>query len=328
MKKTGLSFICCLLVSGALFLSCEVETVRCYGNVFTYEDFLEYKNNWVEPQNYTFYYQYSMGDSGIFVDCVSIITDGNAVSTPDYRYYEKDYSYGDIRFNTIAQLYDYFDKLWKETPEPTKKNHYLSYDGSFKEKDGVVYPETLSQTWGIHNMYGYGGEDFYVKDFTLENHKTFLQKKEAWKEPNQPYSFSYWIYRNDENGKGTYSISVNVTVDAEGNGHSDIATQEENKAFFKEYGESLAEDYKLLSIAEVFEFIEKYWSMQEEKCNSSEIYGIIPIFEAKDSYKTYKIPLNFDCKSFFKKNNPNFKPEDSEIAKRFGISVFDFTLSN
>ena len=311
------------ILLGIFFASCNNFFLReseRKENEKAHKDFISHKNSWEEPQNYTFRYSYSVGDSYVGAEFVTVVTDGKGECTPN-QYYRS--SYDGIKLNTISQMYDYFNNVWDTTSEPDDTNYYLSYKVAFKEKAGVSYPERLSQSIGKYGACGYGGQRFGIRNFSLENYKTFQQKKAAWVEPDKPYSFTYSLYLYTKNGTSYSTPNVHVTVGADGKGNSDIRTVKDG-SFVKEYGEALVEECELLSISAVFDYIEKFWS---ERNSSSSEYGYAQFFESQDSYGSYKIPASFECENFRKYKPSEVYADNSFNAEEILVSVRDFKIN-
>ena len=278
--------------------------------ISSYEDFVKQKAAWKEPDNYTFKYEYGYGDSEVGAEFVTVVTDGKGVCTPNSFAYFGTVSEDDEveiphAFCSVSELYEHFDELWQKKPEEVTDSSYTSYSAWFTKKDGFTYPSGLYQTIGPrgNDVCGYGGETFFVTDFSLENHKTFSDKKSAWKEPDGAYSFTYTIYY-DYGRIGPYAFTMKSSVDKNGNS-TVTAFHDDGEMFalFKEkYGDAeifgTGDNFgKFKTISEIYELIEKIWR-QEEENSAEEGYGIAPFFTAQTSYSDYKIPYNFEYRNF------------------------------
>lgn len=331
MKQVFSLFLAFLFAVSAFFTSCA-DSTDSSSSSSAYSEFSSQKKAWFEPSDYTFKYSYSIGDSYVGAEFVTIVTDGSAICTPNFRY-QQEIPYGDIEFNSITELYDYFDSVWKAEPAVSTSKKYIHYSTKFKKESGVTYPAELHQSIGVPNTVGYGGEGFSVDGISFENHKTFLQKKSAWKEPSDGYSFSYWIYYAN-GGTSAQSFNMTVAVDKDGNATvslpQDALSQKGFEAFKRDYddvelfgsGEHFGE---FRSISEIFDLIEDFWKAEEAIASENSNYGIAPIFHAQSSYQNYQIPYEFECENFCKTTESAFSDSENAFShKKCIISVRNF----
>ena len=127
MKKSSCLFkpvspalpVACALAVLALFsfLSCTGESEEessgpssSQSELTGYENFLAQKTAWVEPENYTFCYDYRFGDSDVGAEFVTVVTDGEGVCMSNCA---GDESKQEFHFTSISQLYDYFAGVWE-----------------------------------------------------------------------------------------------------------------------------------------------------------------------------------------------------------------------
>ena len=110
IKKTTLILLTGLILF--IMTSCILETVWSDGTL-SYSEFTEKKNAWKEPENYTFKYSYSIGDSLVGPEYVTTVTDGKGVCIPNFR---AD-NLSNVRFTSITELYNYFDRIMQARPE-------------------------------------------------------------------------------------------------------------------------------------------------------------------------------------------------------------------
>ncbi|MBQ9205601.1 MAG: hypothetical protein IJ158_02685 [Treponema sp.] len=337
MKKLSsfLRLLPCFLGFSFLFSSCVEEEICTYpGESFSYETFCKHKDKWAEPSDYTFRLEYSIGDSLVGPEYITVVTDGVAKCISN-QFAERatltlsgtnTETSTEAQFSSISAIYDYFDKIWKENPETNTSKKYVHYSCNFKTAGDVTYPAYLYQSCGVPDTDGYGGECFQIRNFSLENHKTFSQKKEAWKEPEGAYSFIYSIYYSY--GRTSAQIlSMKTTVDKNGTATCIVRPtyQEDADAFKRDYGDvalfGSGDNFgKFYSISEIYELIEKIWSTEEAK--QSDLYGIAPFFTAQASYSDYKIPYDFETESIAREDTSSTEQEFEYMKVTVSIRYF------
>ena len=350
MKKVIFGLFFC--ISLIFILSCKESTDEANSpKKSSYEIFSEQKAAWSEPANYSFQYEYAYGDSEVGAEFVTIVTDGSGICTANefagggtWTEDEEDFSIPHV-FKSISALYDYFEKVMLENPAGNKGDYFVSYSNSYKNENGVTYPQWLDQTIGptAPDSCGYGGDSFHITKFSLENHKTFSAKKSAWEEPEGAYSFNYFIYYSYDR-IGPYAFFMTTTVDEKGNGSAIVRNDAGKEELYQKSFDSFKEKYgdvalfgsgddfgKFNSISEIYDLIEKIWTEEEKKAGSNKGYGIAPFFKAQDSYGNLKIPYDFEYTNFSTgrtSSSDSLSSESDDEIKymRIEISVRNFAL--
>ncbi len=173
--------ILCLLLP-FIFLSCTETTEGSLpaGTIFPdYATFSENRASWKEPASYTFTYTYAYGDSAVFSPITVTVTNGTAsISYAESESEETSLeSYkvwlGDIAFESITDMYTYFDEWWQKTAQEENSSHAIVFSAAYQAAgDYGSYPTKLSERiTPIANdeTNGYGGVYIRVTDFSL-NH--------------------------------------------------------------------------------------------------------------------------------------------------------------
>ena len=316
IKKTTLILLTGLILF--IMTSCILETVWSDGTL-SYSEFTEKKNAWKEPENYTFKYSYSIGDSLVGPEYVTTVTDGKGVCISNFR---AD-NHSNVRFTSITELYNYFDRIMQARPEYDSNGEYVHYSGKFDTISGITYPKILGQSCGKHNMDGYGGEYFCIADITLENHSTFLQKKNTWTEPERPYSFEYSIYyRRHYRGKLKEIGPIRVPVRHDSNSSDfSIAHNESENTVYDDYT-GILQNRRINSISEYFDLVETVWKSEEANQRSIQGYGIAPFFKTTESYKDSPVLYDFNCQTFQTEYIPGH--EDDSLYNDIELYILNF----
>ena len=326
MKKTNCSSLssarfCALLASASLlaFLtaSCTEETGE-YINGETqeksYATFTANKNAWKEPPNYTFSYTYSFGDSDVGAEFLTVVTDGTGACTSNCA---GDSRKADFHFSSIRALYDYFDGVWKNSLAAGKRSagEYDCCSAVYKEKDGVLYPHSLSRGIGTLGAEGYGGDSFFIRDISFENRATFLRKKAGWKDETGARSFSYWIsYEEGDSSSDTGTIKV--TANADGT----ISYEKERPDHYEEFtgtfgGSGIFEGGALYpSIGAVYDMLDKAWKEEERKTGEFGNYAA-SVFLTTEETPSGFCPTSFELRSFFTDEYRGFPNDDGGSGK-------------
>lgn len=290
-------------VAAVLFASCTEETTEYYNGKTqeeAYADFLACKESWTEPENYTFTYDYRFGDSDVGAEFITVVTDGVGVCTSNCA---GDSSKAAFHFTSISELYDYFDGVFQDClANRSADGDYYDYCSfSTKTVDGITYPYSISRSTGISGWCGYGGDSFFISDFSLENRTTFERKKAAWQEMDGAHSFRYSISLSAHGSNNQWSTgSVSVSVAADGTVSYEKSDEECYERFLSYFGtDSLFADGVLFpSVASLYDLIETAWNAEEEKADLYDNYAVQASLTMKDaSGGTY--PSFCELQSFF-----------------------------
>ncbi len=178
MKKVLFLF---LILSGVLAFSCKTEdeeynknflTVLCSGVDFSEkENFEKAKDSWVEPENYTFTYEYQESIPSwehLIIEC--IVEDGNLKSEV-LKYPEYTDDYADVEYEVFNELYlkkaeklgissikSFFDFCQKEY-ESAQNNRYINKTRiSMSFDDSGSYPVFFESY--VNDIYAYTHVDY------------------------------------------------------------------------------------------------------------------------------------------------------------------------
>ena len=327
MKKVITSALTALFCMASLFTSCSEETDSLIDPLTSaqkaqrnYEALLASKEAWVEPENYTFTYEYRYGDSLVGPEFTVVVTDGVGVCTSNC---ENDSSLDKFRFASISEMYDYLVSAFEQamSASTTSKDQYHTYGISYNKDYG--YPEIWDESWGTYNTCGYGGDYIRVWDFTLMNHKTYKEFCAAWQEPEKPYSFIYdidYVADGINNVWSTGQITVTVAEDGSITRSFRNDSRENYERFLSYFGNyEIFEDGLLFdSIEDFFALGEKVWASEEKKCDSYSNYCIKPLVTTLTN--EYGLKYAIEISSFLSDecggcSLSNGEEEDSTVLK-------------
>lgn len=300
MKKCFALFLAVLAV---LLSSCTEETTEYYTGKTqeeAYADFLACKESWTEPDNYTFTYDYRFGDSDVGAEFVTVVTDGVGVCTSNCA---GDSSKEQFHFKSISELYDYFDGVWQDCLKnrSADSDYYDFCSVSTKTVNGITYPYSISRSTGIAGWCGYGGDSFFISDFSLDNRATFERKKAAWQEIEGAHSFRYSISLSAHGINNQWSTgTIRVTVGADGTVTYEKGDEECYNRFLSYFGEeSLFTDGVLFpSVSALYDLIENFWNSEDEKSSAYDNYAMFPKLTMKEA-SGGSYPSFCDFQSFF-----------------------------
>ena len=158
------------LIAAFSFFSCTEDSTSPYLKFADYNTFEANKAAWTEPESYTFTYGYCNTLNYFQPDITVTVSNGvayyTAADSSDVGNYQ--------RFNSISELYEYFDLKWKDQQTQDNSNLGILFSVEYSSKDNVVYPKSLvkSVKWcGSGNApIGVGGEVIIdIKSISLEN---------------------------------------------------------------------------------------------------------------------------------------------------------------
>ena len=173
MKKVLFLF---LILSGVLAFSCKTEddesqrdflTILCSGVEFPEKDvFFNVKDSWIEPENYTFTYEYQESfpsSKHLIIEC---IVENGRLKSKVLKYPEYTDDYADVEYEVFSELYlkedeklginsikSFFDFCQKEY-ESAQNNRYINKTRiSMSFDDSGSYPVFFESY--VNDIYAY-----------------------------------------------------------------------------------------------------------------------------------------------------------------------------
>ena len=179
MKNIAVLALSALLLP-CILLSCTETTEDSLTVGTTFPDYATFSANraaWTEPASYSFTYTYAYGDSAVFSPITVTITNGSASisyngSEADESTFEsyKDWL-GDIAFESITDMYTYFDEWWQKTAQEENTTKQVVFSALYTTASSYgKYPTILDESRTpvvASDSVGYGGVYIRVTDFQL-----------------------------------------------------------------------------------------------------------------------------------------------------------------
>lgn len=150
-----------------LFCSCE-DNEKCECKFSNLDEYIQIKNSWIEPESYSFDYDFSFGDS-VVLDTISVVCGespqidfGSSADELFWNDYFKDYfCEDDIRFYSITDVFDFFYKRWLKVSNEDHKDMNIIFSVEYKkDKRGCSYPYKLIERMenvAYPDLVGFGG---------------------------------------------------------------------------------------------------------------------------------------------------------------------------
>ena len=168
-----------ILFIACLFISCVDGFPEVAVCEFSEYDILEInKENWKEPDSYSFTYDLRYGDSFVTNPVKVTIKNSNATfefDGEDEILNDETMPFGGLRIYSITDLYERIEVHWKETEKRFDKNGDISYvfNTEFKTLAGYgMYPALFDEDQFRINVKedydGYGGLYIKVLDITVD----------------------------------------------------------------------------------------------------------------------------------------------------------------
>lgn len=163
-----------LVVFAVAFISCTEEEDSSYKSPYTeFKDSPTFSANraaWKEPNEYSFTYDFRLGSTYLQEPVTVTIKDGTATfSSKNGDDLEKLQI-----FNSIAEIYDYFEKHWQDSKSKKNTDSGISYSVTYSKVGGLTYPSTLNediQWYGSGNApigAGSAGLLIFITNFTVK----------------------------------------------------------------------------------------------------------------------------------------------------------------
>ncbi len=160
------------------FDSCTVEEESPYTEFKDYSTFTANKVAWTEPDSYSFTYTY--GTPPYQFPIVVTVKNGKPIfsvktfsSEDEARPLDEEQASKYRLFNSISEIYDFFDKHWKETSAEENKNMQISFSAKYAKTDtGLVYPTAFWEHITDLENHGEGYVcDIYTKSIIINDFK-------------------------------------------------------------------------------------------------------------------------------------------------------------
>ena len=142
MKKSVSVLLTMLSAALVFFLtSCTEETNEPYTEFKDYKTFSVNRAAWVEPDEYSFTYDFRLDRVSYQKPVTVTVKDGEATySTEDSR----DLEYLQT-FSSITDVYDYFEKHWQVIKNEENKDLGISFSVKYLKTVGLTYPSILNE---------------------------------------------------------------------------------------------------------------------------------------------------------------------------------------
>lgn len=159
-----------LMIGSVLSLfSCDSGMENPSTTFEDYETFLSLIEGWIEPENYSFSYTFAYGD--VYVSEPVTVTISSGTAAVDYGNQETlPDDYGDINFESIAEILTFFNNWWKDVSAAEDTNNKISFSVTYESVSNVTYPQLLNEfITPINSSYdgGYGGIYISISDFSI-----------------------------------------------------------------------------------------------------------------------------------------------------------------
>ena len=215
MKKIK---IVLLLVAAASLFGCkwfsEANTRGPETKFSNEKEFYANKDSWQEPANYSFHYDFNIGDSYVGAKCYITVTDGKSRIIKNFRV---DSECPELK--TIAEAYIFFANDWEKRKSEPNTEYWIHYSAKFEDfadltnGSSIKYPSELDSSISIAkpDYVGYGGNYIRIQDFSLINAKNFAENRKTWVEPEScSYTYRVWLLHGRQIMAETGNVNVTV----------------------------------------------------------------------------------------------------------------------
>ncbi|WP_407428863.1 hypothetical protein [Treponema sp.] len=180
MKKFFVSVFS--LISLVFITVCTEETVTNNSNLTAgtyfsdYETFTTNRSAWTEPDSYKFNYDFRFGDSVVILGISVQVENGTAIfdygnETEESIEELKSFSWGNIAFENISQMYDYLENRYKQKLANGNTDYRIEYSVTYKSDENYGnYPVIISENMTDikhPDIVGYGGVYIKLNSFSI-----------------------------------------------------------------------------------------------------------------------------------------------------------------